>query len=385
MSTEDEPDEVVDAELVPGDSHLPVIRHQTPLVPDADPDAWLPPEAAQDVADGIAQATRDAYELHFTQFAKWCAMEGRRHLPAAGDSVTAYVSHLTRTPREKTGKPYSPSTLDSVIAAIRTVHRDRKLPVPETKGARQVVTGYRERLALAKDAASRPNKASPAKRDVLRRAVRTLDRTTLAGRRDAALMLLGHACATRGGELVHLDIESLTPDDEGRGFTARLYRRKLKKWQDVGVFYDEDEELCPVRATYDLIDALELEGHTTGPLFLRMDRWGYLAPPMQREGKTIGDPTGRMTAEAASDIVERAMARAGQPGRWRSHSLRRGFVNSAREAGVDIVDIGRHGGWADGSKALIGYIEEADAFSDSNPLAQINEAERRKRGAHDQH
>lgn len=374
--------EVVDAELVDND-HLPAVhRDQAPTLAHAegDPDAWLPPEAAEDVKAGIADATRDAYEGHFKQFAKWCATEGRRPLPAAGDSVTHYISHLTRTPREKTGKPYGPATLDSIIAAIRTVHRDRKLPVPETKGARQVVAGYRKRLSEAKDKAAKPNKATPAKRDVLRRAMRSLDRTALAGKRDAALMLLGHACATRGGELVPIDIESLSHDAEGRGFSVQVYRKKLKKWQDVGVFYDEDGELCAVRATYALVEALEHEGHTTGPLFLRMDRWGYLAPTMQRDGKEIGDPSGRMTPEAASDIVERAMARAGQPGRWRSHSLRRGFVNSAREAGADIVDIGRHGGWADGSKALIGYIEEADKFSESNPLAQINAAERKKRG-----
>lgn len=373
-------DEVVDAELV--DDRLPA---RTPAVrtADDDPDAWLPPEAQEDVAAGISDSTRKAYEGHFKEFVAWCATVGRRPLPAAPDTVTHYLSHLTRTPREKTGKPYGPATLDSIIAAIRTVHRDRKLPVPETKGARQVVTGYRERLAKAKDQAARPHRATPAKRDVLRRAVRALDRTTLAGRRDAALMLLGHACATRGGELVPLDIESLIPDEKGRGFSVKVYRKKLKKWQDVGVFYDEDEELCAVRATHTLIDALEHEGHTTGPLFLRMDRWGYLAPTMRRDGKDIGDPSGRMTAEAASDIVQRAMARAQMPGRWRSHSLRRGFVNSAREAGADIVDIGRHGGWADGSKALIGYIEEADAFSDSNPLAQINAAERRRRAQAD--
>ena len=373
--------EVVDAELV-DDDHLPAVRQaQVPTLalPEQDPDAWLPPEAAEDVKAGIADATRNAYEGHFKKFAQWCATVGRRPLPAAGDTVTHYISHLTRTARAKTGKPYGPATLDSIIAAIRTVHRDRKLPVPETKGARQVVTGYRKRLSLAKDEAARPNKATPAKRDVLRCAVRKLDRETLAGRRDAALMLLGYACATRGGELVPLNIESLTPDEDDRGFSVRIYREKLKRWQDVGVFYDEDEELCAVRATYDLIEALEHEGHHAGPLFLRMDRWGYLAPPMQRNGKQIGDPAGRMTSEAASDIVERAMARAGQPGRWRSHSLRRGFVNSAREAGADIVDIGRHGGWADGSKALIGYIEEADKFSSSNPLAQINAAERKKR------
>ena len=376
--TEHDP-EVVDAELV--DDHLPALREHAPLVPGSadDPDAWLPPEAQEDVAAGIADATRTAYEGHFKEFAAWCATVGRRPLPAAPETVSHYVSHLTRTPREKTGRPYGPATLDGIIAAIRTVHRDRKQPVPETKGARQVVTGYRKRLSEAKSPAARPNRATPAKRDVLRQAVRTLDRTTLVGKRDAALLLLGHACATRGGELVLCDIESITPDPEDRGIFVKVYRKKLKRWQDVDVFYDEDPELCAVRATDDLIDALADEGHTTGPLFLRMDRWGYLAPPMQRAGQPIGDPSGRMTLEAASEIVQRAMARAGQPGRWRSHSLRRGFVNSARAAGADIVDIGRHGGWADGSKALLGYIEEADAFSKRNPLAQINRAERKQR------
>jgi hypothetical protein len=95
---------------------------------------------------------------------------------------------------------------------------------------------------------------------------------------------------------------------------------------------------------------------------------------MQREGKPIGDPDGRMTIEAASDIVQRSIERTGLPGRWRSHSSRRGFVKSARAAGVDIVQIGRHGGWDDKSKALIGYVDEDDAQGENNPLAQIGKA-----------
>ncbi|WP_176724922.1 MULTISPECIES: hypothetical protein [unclassified Streptomyces] len=78
-----------------------------------------------------------------------------------------------------------------------------------------------------------------------------------------------------------------------------------------------------------------------------------------------------MTIEAASDIVQRSIERTGLPGCWRSHSSRRGFVKSARQAGVDIVQIGRHGGWDDKSKALIGYIDEDDAQGDNNPLVQI--------------
>jgi hypothetical protein len=41
---------------------------------------------------------------------------------------------------------------------------------------------------------------------------------------------------------------------------------------------------------------------------------------------------------------------------------------------VDIVRIGRHGGWDDKSKALIGYVDEDDAAGEQNPLAQIGRA-----------
>jgi hypothetical protein len=51
-------------------------------------------------------------------------------------------------------------------------------------------------------------------------------------------------------------------------------------------------------------------------------------------------------------------------------------VKSARDANVDIVRIGRHGGWDDKSKALIGYVDEEDSQGEQNPLAQIGQAAR---------
>ncbi|MFF3437580.1 tyrosine-type recombinase/integrase [Streptosporangium sp. NPDC002721] len=58
--------------------------------------------------------------------------------------------------------------------------------------------------------------------------------------------------------------------------------------------------------------------------------------------------------------VTRIATAASLEGRWRGHSLRRGFATAARRAGAHLERIGRHGGWADGSTALLGYIEEAD-------------------------
>ncbi|MET8162267.1 tyrosine-type recombinase/integrase [Sphaerisporangium sp. NPDC005289] len=93
---------------------------------------------------------------------------------------------------------------------------------------------------------------------------------------------------------------------------------------------------------------------------MRIDEHGRVAAPMTRAGRPIGDPDGRMTPEAIADVVARIAAAAGLEGRWTGHSLRRGFATAARRAGANLERIGRHGGWADGSRALLGYLEEGD-------------------------
>ncbi|MFF8610810.1 integrase [Streptomyces sp. NPDC015346] len=378
---DDEP-EVVEAELVE-DDRLPAIaedRSPAVLLAEEDPDAWLPPEAEEDVQAGIPKDTSRAYKGDMDRFAEWCETVGRRVMPAAPQTVTAYMSYLKRTPREKTGRPYGPNSMDRIIASIRSSHRAAGFEPPDTMGARKVVAGYREQLALAKDPAAQPRKATPADRRVLHQALARLDRTTLVGKRDAALMLLGHALASRGSELAPLDWPgSFTELPEG-GFRVRVYRKKRKKWQNVEVLPDPELEMCTVTAVRDLVEALAREGHTSGPLFMRIDQWGYMGVEMTRNGEPIGDPTGRISVNGASDVVSRSIARTGLPGDWRSHSLRRGFVKSARDAGVDIVDIGRHGGWDDQSKALIGYVDEEDSSGERNPLAQIGKAAMKKRG-----
>ncbi|WP_203959521.1 hypothetical protein [Sphaerisporangium siamense] len=77
-----------------------------------------------------------------------------------------------------------------------------------------------------------------------------------------------------------------------------------------------------------------------------------------------------MTAEAVADVVARIAAAAGLEGRWSGHSLRRGFATAARRDGKTLERIGRHGGWADGSRALLGYLEEGDRWTD-NPVTGL--------------
>ncbi|MGW1980785.1 tyrosine-type recombinase/integrase [Streptomyces sp. NPDC001889] len=328
----------------------------------------LSPAARAAVEAGRSDSTRRAYREDRAAYLAWCAGHGLAPLPASPEQLIEYATHLTTAPRPRTGRPSAPSSISRALSAISTLHAETGLPRPETSGARRVLTGYRDQLARAKDPAARPRKASPAIPAVLREMLAALDRTTLPGMRDAALLLLGYASAARASELVALDIGDVTETPEG--LDIPIYRHKIKAFTDTAIPYGSNPGTCPVRAVRALITALAEQERSTGPLFVRIDRHGRIAPPMYRRGIQIGDPSGRMTPDAASDLVQRLGAAADLDGRWRSHSLRRGFVTASHRAGHDMTRIGRHGGWADGSSALHGYIEDGDRWDD-NPVSGL--------------
>ncbi|GGQ11266.1 integrase [Streptosporangium pseudovulgare] len=331
-------------------------------------DFTLSDAAREAILAGVPASTRRAYASDWSAFTAWCARHGRLPLPATAETITEYVTHLTATPSAKTGRPLAPSSIERALAAVRTMHNGADVAPPQTKAARKVLSGYRERLALAKDPAARPRKADAAVPDALRAMLATLDRSALAGKRDAAALLLGYSCAARVSELVALDIADVRETPEG--LLVNIYRRKIKKFTEVAVPYGRVPATCPVRAVRDLVAAMAEAGRTAGPLLVRIDRHGRIAPPMTRGGRTIGDPQGRMTAEACGEIVGRIASAAGLDGRWTGHSLRRGFATAARRNGAALERIGRHGGWADGSTALLGYLEEGDRWTD-NPVTGL--------------
>ncbi|QMU78881.1 site-specific integrase [Streptacidiphilus sp. PB12-B1b] len=340
----------------------------TDVVTQADRDTHLSAETITAIAAGRADSTSRAYRADREAYARWCAAEGRTALPATAETIASYAAHLTTAPLPRTGRPASPSSIDRAMSAISTLHAEHDLPKPSTVAARAVINGFRTRLALAKDPAAKPRKASPAVPTALRAMLAPVDRTTLLGKRDAALVLLGFATAARVSELVAVDVTDLRETDEG--LDTSIYRRKVKLFTENVVLYGSDPATCPVRAVQAYTTALVAAGRTGGPLFVRIDRHGRVAPPMLRKGRPIGDPSGRITPEAAADVVTRLADRAGLTGDWSGHSLRRGFATAARLAGHDVIRIGRTGGWADGSRALAGYMEDADRVT-ASPLVGI--------------
>jgi site-specific recombinase XerD len=331
-------------------------------------DRTLSAAARAAVAAGVPDSTRRAYASDLAQYATWCAGVGRTSLPATPETLTEYVTHLTTTPSARTGRPLAPSSIERALAAIRTAHHAADLSAPQTKGARKVLSGYRARLAEAKDPAAVPKRASAAVPEALRAMLAPLDRSTLPGMRDASLLLLGYACAARVSELVALDITDVVPTTDG--LLVTVYRRKQKRYDECAVPYGSVPATCPVRTVRGLLELLAAAGRTTGPLLPRIDRHGRIAPPLFRRGRPIGDPSGRMTAESAAAVVTRLADRAHLDGQWTGHSLRRGFATASRRAGHTLERIGRHGGWADGSRALLGYMEEGDRW-EKNPVTGL--------------
>jgi hypothetical protein len=55
-------------------------------------------------------------------------------------------------------------------------------------------------------------------------------------------------------------------------------------------------------------------------------------------------------------------------GGWRRPRLSGGTGD--RDYGDQMVQAGRHGGWADNSTALLGYVEDADRWTD-NPVTGL--------------
>lgn len=321
-------------------------------------DFTLSPAAKAAIAAGVPESTRVAYANDLEDFADWCAAVGRTPLPATAETLTEYATHLAYGP-----KPRTPSSIERARSAIRNAHRSLALQPPDSLGLAKVVKGYRAKLAEAKDPKAKPQKATAATKDSLINVTGALDLSSPAGCRDMAIWLLGFAVAARRSELASLNIDDVT--ETGDGMTALVYRKKLQRLDEVAIPFAADVALCPVLAVMRWKACLERHGRTTGPLFVRINRHGHLGPEVRRNDQPIGDPNGRMTGQAISQVIERTARAVALTGRWSGHSVRRGFATEARKAGHDQIRIARQGGWADNSTALAGYIEDADRWTDN--------------------
>jgi integrase len=282
-----------------------------------DPWAGLTEDDATRIATALAathaESTRKAYAFAWQRWMRWCSGRGIVPFPAEPAAVCAYLTECAEQGR-------SLATIDSACSAIGHRHRCHGVDDPVDHDAvRQVRRGLRRIIGRDPRRPARPLSVAD-----VRQIVAAIDRTTVRGVRDTAIVLLGFAGALRRSELAALTLADI--EAKPGGVLLRLRRSKTDqeaRGQVVGVAHGRHALTDPVAA----LDAwLTLRGGQPGPLFTSLrGRRPSLQP---------------ISGNAVSNLVKERATAAGFAGdRISGHSLRAGHATSAALAGITVERI----------------------------------------------
>ena len=296
-------------------------------------------EDARSYADAArAPNTTRAYAAAWSAFASWCSERGLEALPATPGTVALYL-----TDRANQGSKVA--TLRLALAAISAAHRagghDFNAKAPALAA---VWSGIRRQLGV------RPDRKAPVLADELRAMLGTLDRTTVAGMRDAALIVVGFGAALRRSELVALNVGDVSVSREGLKVLVRRSKTDQESaGVEIAVSRGKTAATCAVLAYQAWLAAA---GITEGPVFRRVRKNGLVG-------------TDRLTDKSVADLVKKLAEAAGlDPARYSGHSLRAGLATSAALAGAGLTSImkqTRHKS-VDVAKT---YVRDADIWRDN--------------------
>jgi site-specific recombinase XerD len=290
--------------------------------------------AAVDLAKAEkAPSTRKAYGTDFRLFREWCEARGVAALPAAPETVAAYLA--AQAPISKA------STLGRRIAAIRYAHKLAGLALPtDAEAVKATMRGIRRTYGSA-----RVRKAPAVAGKMLGMVATAPDK--LAGLRDRALLLIGFGGALRRSELVALDVADIAETETGLLVSIRSSKTDQER-EGVSIAIARGDVACPAKALRAWLDASGIEA---GPVFRPINKAGVVR-------------ISRLTDRSVANIVKAYAERAGfDAGTFSGHSLRSGFLTSAAGKGASIfkmMDVSRH----KSVDTLRGYVRDAELFKD---------------------
>ncbi len=285
-----------------------------------------------------APNTRRAYSADWAHFTAWCGRQGLTPLPPDPQVVGLYITALAAGTTEassdrsayrgargkKTGaKPHAVSTIERRLSALVWNYAQRGLALDrKDRAIATVMAGIRNRHAAP------PRQKEALGPDELIAMLETLERGSLRGLRDRAMLLIGFAGGLRRSEITGLDCGRNQTED-GRGWVEVLpggllvMLRGKTGWREVEIGRGSSDATCPVVA---LETWLKFARIAHGPLFRRVTGQGKKVGPERLADREIARLVKR-TALAAG--VRADLPEADRAALFSGHSLRAGLASSA--------------------------------------------------------
>ncbi|QEL26986.1 site-specific integrase (plasmid) [Bosea sp. F3-2] len=284
--------------------------------------ARLADRARDYVAAASSANTRRAYASDWRHFSSWCRRQGLEAYPPSPHVVGLYITACASGAATER-KPNSVSTIERRLSALTWNYAQRGTPLDRKD--RHIATVF---AGIRNSHAAPPHQKEAVLPEDIIAMLETLDRGTLRGLRDRAMLLIGFAGGLRRSEIVGLDVGRDQTED-GRGWVEILdlglvvSLRGKTGWREVEVGRGSADATCPVVA---LQTWLKLARIAHGPLFRRVTD----------QGRGVGSE--RLNDREIARLVKRTALAAGVRGdlsegerrqKFSGHSLRAGLASSA--------------------------------------------------------
>jgi integrase len=285
-------------------------------------------EQLADRARGYVEAasspnTRRAYDSDWKHFGSWCRRQGIEQQQPDPQIVGLYITACASGAATANRKGAAVSSIERRLSALSWHYR--LLGTPLDRSDRHIATVLE---GIRNTHGKPPEQKEAVLPEDLIAMLETLDRGTLRGLRDRAMLLIGFAGGLRRSEVVGLDVGREQTED-GRGWVEVLERgmvltlRGKTGWREVEIGRGSADSTCPVVA---LETWLKLGRIAHGPLFRRVTG----------DGKSVGPE--RLNDQEVARLVKRTALAAGvrgdlpegeREGKFAGHSLRAGLASSA--------------------------------------------------------
>jgi site-specific recombinase XerD len=307
----DKKQDQTDQEIMIMTSTLPDITHQE----QADIDALIERTKNTLVAD-MAPLTHLAYKKDWKNFQDFSHVIKQNTLPALSHTVLLYLQFLV-------DKGLKINTIRRRTAAIRYYHHNAGVDSP----TEQVVCKKMLR-AITRQLGSETDQKQALYVDDLKKIIDSIDSSTLTGKRDKAMLLLGFSGGFRRSEVVTLEVSQLYFSNENlRVHLKRSKTDQTGKGLDKPILGHPDSPYCAVKAVKDWLNASQI---TSGAVFRRV-----------RKGQKINLADDKaLSAVTYSHRIKHYCTTIGlDASQYSGHSLRSGFVTSAAIQGKDVLQI----------------------------------------------